>query len=264
MHPNMFKTLARTTKMDTNNDECQQDAVEIKDAAPEHPSKPYELSDIHMGPYRLGFSESLGDGRCLIHSILACMSEPYRCKDDREKTQAAIEVGQYYLSDVSFTDFIKYNLGGAFIDIMRNFREALAAEIQDDKKVDSMLEHIQHADIVELVVNENRDNPLRAKLYDVCARLHKQYQMLIPFARALGFEEARYIGDALKVNILILQSDANTLRFFSESVMNPDRRLTCILLHQKDHWMPCVLARDDVVFWAVPTRDIAPHVGVYL
>ncbi|MDC3332844.1 hypothetical protein OAV62_01240 [bacterium] len=202
----------------------------------------------------------IGDGRCLLHSILYLLNQDYFSTTDSHER---VQLVQTFLNDLSRTvtlrDWIQYSLGEhSVINIILSIRKTLSSRYESTY-LDTVFENIvsiTDIDNLELDTAEATQE-LREKIIPVIIhKLFEMYKHQLVQCQDLGFQEVHYMSNKYKVNILMFDQ---TKHLFKDTWFNPEFTHT-IFLYNVDgvHWEPvtCMVPTTNVVHRSIISSQI--------
>lgn len=222
--------------------------------------QPDHVQEIHLPInaqnlqfFRVGV---IGDGRCLLHSILYLLNSNYPKLSLKEK----FNTGQAFLKEIGdeldVDSWIQFSLGDSLISIIMTCRQILEP-YHSESFLDTLFEKVSSIDDLSRIQLES-ESQTREFHNQVLPRIieehFRRYKKMLCHCKDLGFQEVHYLSSKYKINMLMI-GPGNTL--FSETRIDNNFPLTIILYNRDgNHWEPVLIKSHDKFYCTIPTRQL--------
>ena len=215
-------------------------------------SLPISMKNLQF--YRVGV---LGDGRCLLHSLLFLLNTDYPTKSEEEKTQICNAFLEEITNGLTMDDWLHFSLGDASVfNVIMNCRDILE-DVIDSDFLDTVFDGVSKLeDLSNICLDDDSHTQLfRNKVIpDVTRNLFEKYKGELLNCVDLGYQEIHYISSKYKINIIIFDQYN---QIFQETKIDPSFQYTVLVSNQGGmHWEPVIFCIGKRFHRALPTHQL--------
>jgi hypothetical protein len=200
--------------------------------------------------FRVG---SLGDGKCLLHSILFLIDDKYPKYSIPERMQATREFIDQVISELTIEKWFRTVMLQYVFDIIEALRNELSqkfTEVELDKMFQDLPMTANSSDTFIRQIGEHvqKFTDINTRLF-VVNRVHQMisdiftsYKENLHNSKELGHYEIKFISDKYRINIILFDQYKN---LFYDNQFEKEYNLTIFLFNQGGvHWEPVMVQND--------------------
>lgn len=196
----------------------------------------------------------LGDGKCLLHSLLYLLNSGYYQQTTETRQAICTDFINELLNRLTMDDWWEFSLNDCKLHVLMSVRMMLEERMPSE----------QADKILNGVTDVNRDlikklplgiyHHVQDKLPDIKEFLFNQYKQFLPHCRELGYQEVHLLSKLYRVNIILIDNDC---KLFLQNQFNTSYETTIFIYNYGgSHWEPIVMQLNGHTYRALFTDSI--------